>query len=267
MSLGEDFEKLPAIDQLVEVMRRLRGPGGCPWDKKQTHASLKKYMIEEGAELMDSIDEGNPDGVCDELGDLLMHITFHSVIAEENDEFSFDDVAKGSVEKMIRRHPHVFGDVKVEHAEEVPGVWEEMKKKEGRPEKESILDGIPDNLPSLLQAEKVQKRGAEFGFDWDNQLQIIEKIDEEIAEVKEAVVNGNEDYIDEEIGDLLFAVVNLARFRKRDSSDELLRLSIRKFKRRFKFIEKSLVESGKSLETATIDEMEEFWNEAKESEK
>jgi tetrapyrrole methylase family protein/MazG family protein len=193
-----------------------------------------------------------------------MHIVLHSEIADQNGQFDIYDVARVSSEKMIRRHPHVFGEESVNCAEEVVGLWEEIKKKEKKNKApSSLMDGIPCHFPALLQARAVQKKAAKCGFDWERQEQIVEKIEEELVELKHALESGDSEHVDEEIGDLLFAVVNLSRFRERATAEELLAAGVNKFKKRFSHIEKRLAESGKSFDDVTIDEMEELWREAK----
>ena len=261
MSEHEHMEA--SLDSLVEIIRRLRAPDGCPWDRKQTFESLKICMIEEVAEVLDAIDNEDHTNLCEELGDLLMNITFHAVLAEENGLFKMQDVLREIIDKMIRRHPHVFADVEVDSVDDVMKVWMKAKAAEGKKEKESILDGIPRNLSSLLTAREVQKQAAKVGFDWECQKQILDKIDEEVAELKEAMTNGDEKHIDEELGDLLFAVVNLSRFRKRNSAEDLLNDSVKKFRNRFRYIEKKLKTRNIKLEDASIELMEKLWNEAK----
>jgi len=252
------------MNELLEVMDKLLSDQGCPWDREQTHSTLKKFLVEECAELLDSIDDEDDVGICEELGDLLMHIVFHSNIAAKEGRFNFDDVAKVITEKMIRRHPHVFGDEKVNHADEVLAVWDRAKAEEkGDRGFTSILDGIPRHMPSLLRARELQKKAAKVGFDWEKPEQIIEKIEEELEELKNAYLSGDEKHVDEEIGDLLFAVVNLSRFRNRIPAEELLAKANTKFIQRFQYIEKELEKSGNSLNKASIEEMEELWNEAK----
>ncbi|MBQ7401840.1 MAG: nucleoside triphosphate pyrophosphohydrolase [Lentisphaeria bacterium] len=251
------------MQKLVDIMKALRAPDGCPWDKVQTHKSLKKCSMEECAELMDAIEEENDAGMCEELGDLLMHVVLHSVIAEERGVFSFDDVVQGISAKMIRRHPHVFGDEKVKDTSDVLKLWEAVKKQEHKDDRKSLMDGIPYHCPALLQAEKMQKKAAKVGFDWSTQEQILEKIGEEFAEVKVAIAEGNEEHIDEELGDFLFAVTNLVRFRKRNSSEDLLAAANRKFVKRFRYIEEKLAEQGKDIEAVSLEEMDSLWNEAK----
>jgi len=251
------------IRKLASVMRKLRGPDGCPWDREQTHNSLKKYLMEECAELLDAVDSGENEAIMEELGDILMHIVLHSTIAEERGVFDLDAVAKSVTEKMIRRHPHVFGEESVASASEVVDLWEKVKKKEKAGREDLVMNGIPCHMPALLQAEKVQKKAAKFGFDWENELQIVDKIEEELAELKDALASGDSAHVDEEIGDLLFAIANLSRFRNRACGEELLAASVRKFKNRFTHIEKSLKASGRGLEKSSVTEMEALWQDAK----
>ena len=261
MSEHENMEA--SLDSLVEIIRRLRAPEGCPWDRKQTFESLKICMVEEVAEVLDAIDNVDHANLKEELGDLLMNISFHAVLAEENGLFCMQDVLREIIDKMIRRHPHVFADVEVNSVDDVMKVWMKAKAAEGKKEKESILDGIPRNLSSLLTAREVQKQAAKVGFDWERQEQILDKIDEEVMELKEAIANADDAHIDEEIGDLLFAVVNLSRFRKRNSAEDLLNDSVKKFRSRFRYIEKKLKAQNIKLEDASIELMEKLWNEAK----
>jgi mazG family protein len=253
------------MEDLLAVMRKLRSPEGCPWDREQTHSSLKKCFMEECAELMDAIDAEDDREMCEELGDLLMNIVMQCLIAEERGCFSFRDVVHAITEKMIRRHPHVFGSESVGSSSEVLGVWERVKKQE-KQERKSVLDGIAYHCPSLLQAEKLQKRVSRYGFDWTEQRQILDKIQEELDEVRSALNSSDEEHTDEEIGDLLFAVANLSRFRKRASGEELLARANRKFGTRFRYIERRLSERGRTLEESSLDEMESLWNEAKKVE-
>jgi MazG family protein len=254
----------PTAENLLKVMEKLRSPEGCPWDRKQTYQTLKRYLAEECAELMDAVDDEDPEGMCEELGDILMNVVFNAVIADEKGHFHFRDVLESIIAKMIRRHPHVFGDASVESADEVKLVWEDIKKAEKKPGRESLLDGVPRNLSALLSARAVQKKAALVGFDWDNQQQIVEKIEEELAEMKEAMACGHEEEVDEEIGDLLFSVVNLSRFRKRRTAEELLSDTVAKFRERFQFVESSLKAQGIPWEDASIELMEKFWQQAKE---
>lgn len=256
----------PAIQQLVEIMRRLRAPDGCPWDRKQTHKSIKPHLMEECGELLDAIEDSDDAGMLEELGDVLMHVTLHAAMAEERGAFNFEDVARQVVDKMIRRHPHVFGDAKAANAEEVVGLWEEVKRREKERDakpRTSLMDGIPHHCPALLQAEKMQRRAAKAGFDWTNAADILDKISEEAAELKDALKTGDNDHVDEEIGDLLFSVVNLARFRNRKSSEEILADANAKFAKRFRHVELRVAESGRRMEDCAIAELEAFWQEAK----
>ena len=254
------------ISELLKVMDKLLSDQGCPWDREQTHSSLKKFLVEECAELLDSIDDKDDVGICEELGDILMHIVFHANIATREGRFTFDDVAKVITEKMIRRHPHVFGDEKVNHADEVLAVWNRAKAEEkGDRGFTSILEGIPRHMPALLRARELQRKAAKVGFDWEQPEHVIEKIEEELDELKKAYASGDEKHIEEEIGDLLFAVVNFSRFRKSIPAEELLAQANKKFIDRFQYIEKELEKGGKKLEDASIEEMEEFWNEAKKN--
>ncbi len=255
-----------SVERLVEIMKRLRAPNGCPWDREQTHKSIKTHLMEECGELLDAIEEGDDAGMLEELGDVLMHVTLHSAMAEERGAFKFEDVAGQIVDKMIRRHPHVFGDAKAENAEDVVGLWEEVKRREHERDAKprvSLMDGIPHHCPALLQAEKMQRRAAKAGFDWPDQKGVVEKLDEEIGELKEALAQGDDAKIDEEIGDMLFTLVNLARFRKRKSSEELLADCNAKFSKRFRHVEKRVAESGKKMGDCGIDELESYWKEAK----
>jgi tetrapyrrole methylase family protein/MazG family protein len=253
----------PDLDSLLEIIRRLRAPDGCPWDRQQTAESLKICMMEEVAEFLDAIDNQDHANQREELGDLFMNLAFHVVIAEENKLFDAKEVFQEIIDKMLRRHPHVFADVEVESVDDVMNVWAKVKAAEGKKKPESILDGIPRSLSALLTAREVQKKAAKYGFDWEKQEQILDKIKEEVSELTEAMHKGDNEHIDEEIGDLLFAVVNLSRFRKRDCAEELLNASIRKFRKRFSHIEKELEARGTKLEDATIEMMEELWNQAK----
>ncbi len=252
------------IYKLLDVLEELRSESGCPWDREQTHSSLKKHLIEECAELLDSIDDDDDEGICEELGDVLMNIVFHAKIAEHENRFTFDDVAKTVTEKMIRRHPHVFGNKTANNVDEVLTLWNiEKTKEKGDRGFTSILDGIPRHMPALLRARELQKRAAKVGFDWQKPEQIIEKIEEELLEVKEALASGDDTHIEEEIGDLLFSVVNLSRFRNATTAEELLARANKKFIQRFQFIERSLTEQKISLKKASIEEMEELWNQSK----
>jgi len=245
-------------------MERLRAENGCPWDRKQTHESLKPYLIEETYEVISAIDSGNDDELKEELGDLLLQIVFHAQIAKEDGRFDIDDVAKTIVEKLIRRHPHVFGDLKVSGSDEVLQNWEKIKKEEG---KESIFDGVPEGLTSLLKARRVQEKAKRVGFDWNNIEGTLDKVKEEFDELSEAIKFGKKEKISEEFGDLLFSLVNVSRFLDIDAEDSL-RQTIEKFMKRFKSVEKIIKsKGGKDLKNYTINELDEIWEDVKRREK
>lgn len=260
------------FDELVSVMARLRAPGGCPWDREQTYASLAQYLLEETYETFDAIEEadqtGNTVNLREELGDILLQVVFHSTIAKEKGDFTIDEVVAGVTQKLVLRHPHVFGDKKLETANDVLQNWDELKKSEreasGKEEKSknSILEDVTSHFPALLEAQKLTKKAAKVGFDWENAEQIFDKLNEEMAELQKEVLERNNDKIEEEIGDLLFAAVNLARKLEVDAETALKRTN-RKFRQRFEFIETELKDKGKSLADSDLQEMDALWNEAK----
>ncbi len=251
------------LSELTALMARLRGPDGCPWDRKQTTSSLKPFLIEECYEVVDALDENDPEKVKEELGDLLFQIIFHARIAEENAQFTIHDVIAGSVEKMTRRHPHVFGDARLTTDKEVLSNWEEIKKKEkGYEERTSILEGVPRHLPSLLRAHSLQERAARVGFDWSKIDEALPKLDEEISEFKESLKSKDAAGIEEELGDIFFMLVNISRFLG-VNPEEALRKTISKFIHRFRYIEEHAANEGKSLNDMTLDEMEMLWQESK----
>jgi len=261
-----------SFDELLAVMTRLRAPGGCPWDAEQTYQSLSQYLLEEAYEAFDAIhaagETGDTTHLTEELGDLLLQVVFHSTIAAERGDFTIDDVAAGVAKKLVLRHPHVFGDKKLEKAQDVLDNWDELKANEraasGKPEKvnESLLDEVPVHFPALLEGLKMTKKAAKVGFDWENAAQVFAKIDEEIAELRSAMENEDESNIDEEVGDLLFAVVNLAR-KLGIEPETALKKTNRKFRRRFKYIEDGLRLRGKTVEESDLEEMDALWNDAK----
>jgi MazG family protein len=261
-----------ALDELVAVMAKLRAPGGCPWDREQTYASLSQYLLEEAYETFDAIQEADQTGdvthLKEELGDLLLQVIFHSTIGTEKGDFTIDEVAEGITQKLILRHPHVFGDTKLERAEDVLESWDKLKaderKASGKPEQnsESILDEIPVHFPALLEGAKLTSRAAKVGFDWEDADQIFDKLDEEVAELRSALEGRDPGEIAAEIGDLLFVLVNLAR-RLDVEPETALKRTNRKFRQRFKFIEKELAARGRPLSDASLGEMDELWNLAK----
>lgn len=261
-----------SFDELVSIMARLRAPGGCPWDREQTYASLSQYLLEEAYETFDAIQEadrtGDTSNLKEELGDLLLQVIFHATIAAEKGDFTIEDVAAGVTQKLVLRHPHVFGDAKLERAEDVLDNWDTLKANEreasGKPTqpRESILDEVPIHFPALLEALKLTKKAAKVGFDWKDQEQIFDKLTEEVAELREAIGDADSAHIEEEIGDLLFVVVNIAR-RLDIEPETALKRSNRKFRRRFLFIEKRLESAGKTIDGSGLEEMDALWNSAK----
>jgi tetrapyrrole methylase family protein/MazG family protein len=268
--------------RLVAIMARLRGPDGCPWDREQTHQSLTPYLIEEAYEVKETLDVGDFDSLCEELGDLLLQVVFHAQLATEADRFDVDDVLDAICEKLIRRHPHVFGDTEVTGSGEVLKNWEDIKKAEKTEkaarkrdgdetqedagskadEPPSILSGVPRSLPALLKAHRIQQKVATVGFDWATADPIWDKIHEEIDELREAIDGAARDHIAEEIGDLLFSVVNLSR-RLDVPAEEALDATNRKFMSRFRRIEQILHARGQSPSDLTLDELDEIWEVAK----
>lgn len=242
-------------------MSALRGEKGCPWDKKQTMESLKPFIVEEAYELLEAIDENNPEAIKEELGDLLFQIIFQCQIAKEKGEFDMTDVIEKIEKKMISRHPHVFGDAQYNTSEEVLENWEAHKKREGK-QRKSILEGVPKTLPSLLRAHRLQDRAARVGFDWESLEDVMKKLDEEITEFKDALENKDINAIEDELGDVLFMIVNISRFIGVNPEDAL-RKTISKFISRFRYIEMSAAEMGKKLSDMTLDEMDALWDMAK----
>ncbi|MCH2209454.1 MAG: nucleoside triphosphate pyrophosphohydrolase [Lentisphaerales bacterium] len=249
------------VQEIVDIMARLRAPDGCPWDQKQTHKSLKPYLIEESCEALDAIDDEDMELLEEELGDVLMNIVFHAQLATEKNQFTFQDVAKKISKKMIRRHPHVFDESCKLTPEEVEQQWDEIKKKE-KSERESILEGIPRSLPALFRAQKLQKRAAKVGFDWPDTEGPLDKISEETEELKEAISKNSKEEIELEFGDLLFSMVNLARHLNIDA-DHALHLSNQKFIDRFQKLEKVCKSEEKELEKMTLEEMDDIWDQVK----
>ncbi|MEM6278981.1 MAG: nucleoside triphosphate pyrophosphohydrolase [Verrucomicrobiota bacterium] len=256
---------LPPIERLRAIMHLLRAPGGCPWDAEQTHETLLKHLIEEAYEVAEAVESGDRDAIVDELGDLLLQPVFHAEIASESGAFDFDDIASAICEKLIRRHPHVFGEVKLGDAGDVLKQWEEIKaaeRKEQTIEADYFLKKANEGLPALLAAQKIQKKVSKVGFDWPDLVPVLGKIEEEFNEVQEALEQGRKEEIGEEIGDLLFAVVNLAR-KTGHEAELLLAGTNRKFVDRFQKVEDSLRKSGSCLEEASLAEMDREWERAK----
>jgi len=254
------------MQRLLEVVARLRGPDGCPWDREQTLDTLRPYLVEESYELLEALDANDPLRHKDELGDVLLQVVLQSRIREEEGAFCLDDVAHTLCDKLIRRHPHVFGDVDVADADEVIRNWEAIKADEKGSGPGSVLDGVPRELPALHRAQRVQSRASRVGFDWADKRDVLGKVDEELGELKDALGQGDGPRVRDEIGDLLFSIVNLCRF-ERIHAEEALRQTIAKFSRRFVEIEKRVREEGRTLETLTLAEMDRHWDAIKREER
>jgi MazG family protein len=253
------------FEDLVAVQARLRAPGGCPWDREQTHRTLRTYLIEEAYEVLDAIEREDAPHLAEELGDLLLQVLFHADLAREAGAFDISDVIKGIHDKLIRRHPHVFGDVKAETAGEVLKKWAELKAKEKKAEQQapaSILDGVPRHLPALVEAYQITRRAAQVGFDWESVEGIFEKLQEEIRELNAALRESNSRAAEEEVGDILFSAVNLARFLGLDP-EVALKHSNLKFKRRFQDMERRAAAAGRPLPQLSKEELEYLWEGAK----
>lgn len=256
---------MTAMEQLVQVMAALRSPQGCPWDRQQTHESLKRYLLEEAYEVLEAIDDQDTERLAEELGDLLLQIVFHAQMACERGDFDLEAVAERIVRKLERRHPHVFGEGTVEDAEEVLGNWERLKRQEvGYADRQSALDGVPKSLPALMQAAEVQRRAARVGFDWSEVAGPLAKVAEELEELKAARegAEAQPEELREELGDLLFAVVNVARWVGVEAEDALRRSTAR-FRRRFAAIERAASEQGRELAAMSLAEMDQVWDQAK----
>ncbi|MDA8240367.1 MAG: nucleoside triphosphate pyrophosphohydrolase [Nitrospiraceae bacterium] len=249
------------LDKLIDIMSALRGEKGCPWDREQTRESLKPFIVEEAYEVLEAIDENNAAAIKEELGDLLFQIVFQCQIAKERGEFDMSGVIEGIGNKMIARHPHVFGDADYKTSEEVLVHWEAQKKREGK-QRDSILDGVPKTLPSLLRAHRVQDRASRVGFDWKKGEDVLPKLDEELTEFREALKRKRPDEIEDELGDIFFVLVNISRFVGINPEDAL-RKTISKFISRFRYIEMAAADSGKTLSDMTLAEMDVLWEEAK----
>ena len=249
--------------KLTEIVNTLMGENGCPWDKVQTRESLKPYLIEEAYETLEALDGNNPEEIKEELGDLLYQILFHAKISENKKEFNITDVIESISNKMEHRHPHVFKKETLETPDEVATQWEEIKIKEkGKAGRKSVLDGIPSYLPSLLRSQKLQKKAANHGFDWAKISSVFDKLDEEVAEFKKAILSGKKKDVKEELGDILFVLVNIAKFNKIDA-EEALRATNNKFIKRFQHIEAEVAKRGKTLKETPLEELEQYWQNAK----
>lgn len=248
------------FERLVGVIKKLLDPGGCDWDREQTHESLVPYLLEETYEVIESIETGDMEALKEELGDLMLHVIFQAELAEREGHFTLSESLKGVSDKLVERHPHVFSDAKNPKDEGM--TWEQVKKKTKN--RESVLDGVPKHLPSLTKARRIQEKASSVGFDWKEIEPVWAKVDEEIDELKSATDENDIEHIKEELGDVLFSLVNLARFLDIDP-DASLRSTILKFENRFKKVEKVLSEKGKTVQESDLDEMDQIWNDIKKN--
>lgn len=251
-----------SFDELVQLMTRLRGPNGCPWDRKQTLPDLKAYVIEEAYEVVDAIDRDDRAALLEEVGDLLLEAVFIAEITREEGTFDIYDSVTAIHDKLVRRHPHVFGDVEANDAEQVLVNWEKLKQAERKAENKSLLAGVPQSMPALLKASRLTEKASRVGFDWRRTQDVFDKLDEEMAELREAVEKGDHAQIHEEIGDLLFTIANIAR-KVNVNPEEALQATNRKFQRRFEAME----ERAPNFAQLSLEEMDQLWDEAKAAER
>ena len=260
-----DFNFKPCynMQDLIDIMRILRAPGGCPWDAEQTHESIKKNLIEETYEAIEAINKSDNELLCEELGDLLMQIVFHAQMESEKGEFGFDEVVDGVCKKLIVRHPHVFGDVTVSSVDDVLTNWDDIKKKtKGQKTVTESMFSVPRELPALMRATKLQKKAADIGFDWPDVSGALDKLEEEIAELRAAIANDDSENAYEELGDILFSAVNVSRFIKADAEESLTAASD-KFLARFTKVEALASERSIDMKTASLEELDALWDEVK----
>lgn len=267
----KSLEELRPLARLIEIMRLLRSAEGCPWDREQDLQSLKPCLLEECHELIEAIDSGDVDHHREELGDVLLQVVFQAQIRDESGAFDIHDVAETLCDKLIRRHPHVFGDSRAHNSEDVIRQWESIKRTEdGRQNHDgkmhSVLDGLPRSLPALHKAHLAQKKAARVGFDWNDVAPVIEKVEEELGEIRSAIKRGDAGDIREEIGDLLFSVVNLCRFFN-ENAEMILHRTVEKFARRFRFIETEVHKRGDNITSYSLEELDLLWEQAKKAEK
>lgn len=249
------------FDDLVNIVSKLRSPEGCPWDKEQTRETLKTYLVEEFYELIDAIESNDAENIKEELGDLLFQIVIQSQLSKEENKFDMNDIVDSIARKMIDRHPHVFGDRNFETSKDVVKWWSESKRKEGK-KQDSAMDGVPRSLPALIRASDLQMKATKVGFDWEKIEDVFDKLEEEIKELKEALVRKRHSAIEDELGDILFVLVRISNFVNVNPEDALGK-SIKKFIQRFKYMEREASRHGKNLSEMTLQEMDVFWNEAK----
>lgn len=255
-----------SFDDLVKLMTRLRSAEGCPWDREQTLATLKPFIIEESYEVVDAIDQDDRKALLEELGDFLLQAVFVAEITREEGSFDVYDSVTAIHDKLVRRHPHVFGDVEAGDAEQVLVNWEKLKSDERKAENKSVLSGVPQSMPALLKAARLTEKAARVGFDWRQTEDVFHKLDEETAELRQAVASGNTAHVEEELGDLLFTIANIAR-KVSVSPEEALQSTNRKFMRRFQWMESRVHESGRNIDQLELEEMDELWNQAKAAER
>src|SRR4051794_25792924 len=255
-----------SFDDLVQLMQKLRGPDGCPWDRKQTLTSLKPFVIEESYEVIDAIDRDDRAALAEELGDFILQAVFIAELTREEGSFDIYDAITAIHDKLVRRHPHVFADVEANDAEQVLVNWEKQKNEERKAENKSVLAGVPQSLPALLRASRLTEKAARVGFDWRRTEDVFHKLDEEIAELHEAINSGDASHVEEEVGDLLFTIANIAR-KLNVNAEEALQSTNRKFSRRFESMESKVRESGRNVDQLTLEEMDALWDEAKAAER
>jgi MazG family protein len=254
---------IPQLARFVDIVSRLRAPGGCPWDREQTHRSLLSCLLDEAYEFFDAVDNGDRGKMQEELGDILLQVVLHAEIARQEGDFDIEDVARGIGDKIVRRHPHVFGGAAVSSSKEVLRNWETIKRQEkGKEHRRYLVDDIPPELPALFRAEKIQRRVARAGFDWPDMAPVLAKVEEEFGELKDALERNQESETEEELGDILFALVNVARHAG-ICAEDVLRRTNEKFIRRFRYIEDRYREAGKNIEEAPLEEMDRYWEESK----
>ncbi len=251
------------IERLIAIVSRLRGPDGCPWDSEQTHKSIMSGLLDETYEFFEGVEKDEPEIMQEELGDILLQVVFHAQMAKEAGRFDIEAVAHAICEKLIRRHPHVFGETQVSSAKEVLANWEQIKKNEkGKEGRLSLVDDIPDALPALFRAEKIQRRVARVGFDWQEIGPVLDKVEEEFAEFREALAHKDTTHAAEELGDILFALVNVARHHS-ICAEDALRMTVKKFAKRFRYIEEQFAGKNKPLQEASLEELDACWEESK----
>ena len=258
----KEYDNLESFETFLQIIAALRGPEGCPWDREQDHVSLKRYLVEECYETLDAIDENSPEKIAEELGDVLLQIGLHAQIGADEGRFSIADVLRSINAKLLRRHPHVFGDVRVSDANEVALNWERLKEQERGAVRESLLDGIPKSMPALAHSQEVQRRAAKVGFEWPDIGGVLDKVREELTEFEEA---RTPEEVEHELGDIFTALVNVGRWRGVDV-ESAVRKANQRFTKRFSFMERASAQSGKRLEDMPLEEQESLWQAAKRTE-